>query len=696
MSVTLSPVGGVAAQFFSNDGVPLAGGLIYTYLAGTNTPAATYTSAAGSIVHSNPIVLDSSGRVPTGEIWLTDSTSYKFVLKDASNVLIATYDNIIGINSNYVNFFAQEEIQTATAGQTVFTLVNPYVPGANTLSVFVDGVNQYSGSTYSYVETSANTVTFDSGLHVGALVKFTTVQSLTSGQQTDAALVTYNEGGTGAVTTTVRVKLQETISVTDFGATGNGVTDDTAAIQAAHAAAVTAGNSLGFAEVVFPAGTYVFSNLTWSPMVGINCLGTVILKSSITTGKGIHVSTLYGNWNTVPKQLAYNSNAFVHGGKFIIENTTGSGGNTATGIFFGDDGSAAYSAESLALYNVYLRGWNKSHRFGTHAYLITFISSQFRYNGDAIFNDLGSYVDRCERMTYINCTFAQNTNVITGDTNCSGDFSFIGCSMDYNTQILPNITQAMVINVTGGSHIETNTATPFFTVAGGSLNLDGYYVAWLGVGSGPVPIIAKVGASGLVTSRGMAALTPTGATLFELTSVTAVLEADDFYRQFGGPATSYITNTGNGYVDQQFSAIAANAFLLGARGNVKVRATGVYTHEFTKTGVAAAATVDLFSVGPSGSYASGRMTIQATSAGLITVKIVDFVLIGAGTAGGTNVTATENYSGGASAFTVSETINSPSAGYNKLSVTNNSGATCSFTVSVQINYLSTGGFVTPL
>jgi hypothetical protein len=95
MSVNLSPVGN-AFQFFSNDGLPLNAGKIFTYQAGSTTPLATYTDSSGLIANTNPIILGTDGRPPS-TIWLSDSFFYKFVLTDASDVVIQTYDNLYGI-----------------------------------------------------------------------------------------------------------------------------------------------------------------------------------------------------------------------------------------------------------------------------------------------------------------------------------------------------------------------------------------------------------------------------------------------------------------------------------------------------------------------------------------------------------------------------------------------------------------------
>lgn len=95
MAVNLSPIGN-GFQFFSNLGIPLAGGKIYTYQAGSSTPLATYTDNGGVYANTNPIVLGVDGR-PANEVWLTDGYNYKFVLKDADDVTIQTYDNLYGI-----------------------------------------------------------------------------------------------------------------------------------------------------------------------------------------------------------------------------------------------------------------------------------------------------------------------------------------------------------------------------------------------------------------------------------------------------------------------------------------------------------------------------------------------------------------------------------------------------------------------
>lgn len=98
MTVGLSPVAGAGWQFFDSNGVPLAGGRLYTYAAGSTTPETSYTASDGLTANSNPIILNSAGRVSgTTEVWLTITTAYKFVLKTDADVQLWSADDISGI-----------------------------------------------------------------------------------------------------------------------------------------------------------------------------------------------------------------------------------------------------------------------------------------------------------------------------------------------------------------------------------------------------------------------------------------------------------------------------------------------------------------------------------------------------------------------------------------------------------------------
>ena len=147
MAVYISPVGGAGAQFFDNSGNPLSGGKLFTYAAGTTTPLVSYTTSAGNVPHANPIILDSAGRVPSGEIWLTFA-SYKFLLKTSTDILIATYDNIRGNG-------ASETVPENFVGDgstTTFTLsAAPY--SENSTFVYISGVFQQR-NTYSLSGTA--------------------------------------------------------------------------------------------------------------------------------------------------------------------------------------------------------------------------------------------------------------------------------------------------------------------------------------------------------------------------------------------------------------------------------------------------------------------------------------------------------------------------------------------------------------
>lgn len=147
-------------QYFDDNGNPLAGGRIYTYEAGTSTPMATYSDAAGATPNANPVVLNARGEA---SIWWGDAP-YKIVVKDASDVEIYTQDNAQAP-------IGRADLVSTSAGK-----------GAALVGV------QDSGGYYTGV-------TVEAALQEAAK---------------------FEQSGTGAVVRTVRAKLRDVVHALDF------------------------------------------------------------------------------------------------------------------------------------------------------------------------------------------------------------------------------------------------------------------------------------------------------------------------------------------------------------------------------------------------------------------------------------------------------------------------------------------------
>jgi len=140
------------------------------------TPA---TATIGAITLGGTLAVANGGTGQTsytnGQLLIGNSTGNtltKATLTAGTGISITNGAGSITIAASGTST-ADQENQTATAGQTVFTLTTmTYVPGSNTLSVFIDGINQQL--TTAYAETNSTTVTFTAGLHVGAKVRFAT------------------------------------------------------------------------------------------------------------------------------------------------------------------------------------------------------------------------------------------------------------------------------------------------------------------------------------------------------------------------------------------------------------------------------------------------------------------------------------------------------------------------------------------
>jgi hypothetical protein len=154
MPFSLSPIGN--EQQVSSNGAPLSGGLLYTYVAGSTTPAPTYTDSTGATPQANPIVLNTLGR-PASPIWLADGSFYKFVLTTSTGVAQWTIDEVTGVSSSTP---VQDEWVLQSTVPTYLNATQFSVPGDQT-SIFTVGRRIRAvctgGVRYGYISVSAYT-----------------------------------------------------------------------------------------------------------------------------------------------------------------------------------------------------------------------------------------------------------------------------------------------------------------------------------------------------------------------------------------------------------------------------------------------------------------------------------------------------------------------------------------------------------
>ena len=232
------------------------------------------------------------------------------------------------------------------------------------------------------------------------------VQSGVTARATAAAVgavASYTPEGLGAVVRTVQNKLRESVSVKDFGAVGDGVTDDTAAIQAA----ITYVSSVG-GTVWLPRGTYKTTSAITITASNVSFVGD---------GSG---ATIINNTGTGDGLVLGDGSAQVIGstvGGFTLQGSASSGrcvwgriftdSCTLTDIYTnsGSKGISLDSCYSLRVVNCRVRSAVGN---GIEANAIThntlFLGCKSQVNGGH-----GFYTDGCYAIAFIECNSEFNT-----------------------------------------------------------------------------------------------------------------------------------------------------------------------------------------------------------------------------------------------------------------------------------------------
>lgn len=165
-----------------------------------------------------------------------------------------------------------------------------------------------------------------------------TIDDISGDDTADASMVTYTPAGSGAVQTTVQAKLRETVSVKDFGAVGDGVADDTVALQNAFAA---------HNQLFFPEGTYLVDAAGYPTKRAI--LYSTGVNNIVLSGYGATIK--FKDTSTGPAGL--NFIEIVNATNALIEGLTLDGNRQNQS--YGYHGIAFFGGKNLTVRDVYIK-----------------------------------------------------------------------------------------------------------------------------------------------------------------------------------------------------------------------------------------------------------------------------------------------------------------------------------------------------
>lgn len=128
----------ILKRYTDNNGLPLSGGKIYSYQAGTVTPLATFTDESGVTPNANPTILDSTGYA---SIWMGPD-AYKFIVKDSAGNTIKTIDNVSYINPGSIDLSKLNLATIAGAGLQENLVTQLLDVQVDNVSMDINGSNQ--------------------------------------------------------------------------------------------------------------------------------------------------------------------------------------------------------------------------------------------------------------------------------------------------------------------------------------------------------------------------------------------------------------------------------------------------------------------------------------------------------------------------------------------------------------------------